>query len=77
MQFEWKKAADGTFDGVDRTSGEKKWSASAVDLTFGSNPELRAVIEMYACDDGKQAFADDFAKAWSKVMHADMYDGAW
>lgn len=77
MQFEWKKAADGTFNGVDRTSGETKWSASAVDLTFGSNPELRAVIEMYACDDGKQAFADDFAKAWSKVMHADMYDGAW
>jgi len=77
MKWQWKRAAKGTYDGVDRASGEKKWRASAVDLTFGSNPELRAVIELYACDDGKQAFADDFAKAWSKVMHADMYDGKW
>jgi catalase-peroxidase len=61
------------YEGVDRKSGNVKYTATAVDLMFGSSAELRAIAEVYAADDGKKKFAQDFAAAWSKVMHADMF----
>lgn len=62
------------FEGRDRNTGEKKWTATRVDLIFGSNTELRAIAEVYACDDAKQKFVNDFVSAWSKVMHLDRFD---
>jgi len=58
----------------DRATGEKKWTATAVDLVFGSNSELRALAEVYAGDDAKEKFARDFAAAWNKVMELDRFD---
>jgi len=63
-----------TFEGRDRESGELKWTASRVDLVFGSNSELRAVAEVYACDDAQEKFARDFVAAWDKVMNLDRFD---
>eukprot|EP00656_Telonema_subtile_P031116 TRINITY_DN3409_c0_g1_i3.p1 TRINITY_DN3409_c0_g1~~TRINITY_DN3409_c0_g1_i3.p1 ORF type:complete len:116 (+),score=21.78 TRINITY_DN3409_c0_g1_i3:132-479(+) len=57
------------FDGADASTGEQRWKASSSDLIFGSNSELRAIAEMYACDDSQQRFVDDFAAAWAKVMN--------
>ncbi|GAA6152570.1 catalase/peroxidase HPI [Pseudoteredinibacter isoporae] len=75
MSTQWKKSkTDGLYDGFDRKSGKKKYSATTVDLIFGSNSELRAIAEVYAYDNSKQKFADDFAKAWSKVMQLDRFD---
>ncbi|MBU2114932.1 MAG: catalase/peroxidase HPI [Gammaproteobacteria bacterium] len=72
MSTEWKKSAtDGLYEGFDRKSGNKKWSATSVDLIFGSNSELRAIAEVYAFDTSKQKFVDDFVKAWTKVMNLD------
>ncbi|MCS4308551.1 catalase-peroxidase [Rheinheimera pacifica] len=72
MSTVWKKSAtDGIYEGFDRKSGNKKWSATSVDLIFGSNSELRAVAEVYAFDTSKQKFVDDFVKAWTKVMNLD------
>lgn len=72
MSTVWKKSAtDGIYEGFDRKSGDKKWSATSVDLIFGSNSELRAVAEVYAFDTSKQKFVDDFVKAWTKVMNLD------
>jgi catalase-peroxidase len=68
-------AAD-TFTGRDRKSGEAKWTASRVDLVFGSNSELRALAEVYACDDAKAKLVQDFALAWDKVMNLDRFDVA-
>lgn len=68
MSTEWKAAGD-AFVGVDRSTGETKWTASSVDLVFGSNSELRAIAEYYACDDSKDAFVFDFVAAWVKVMN--------
>ncbi|MGJ8672265.1 catalase/peroxidase HPI [Rubritalea sp.] len=62
------------FEGCDRKSGEAKWTASRVDLIFGSNSELRALAEVYATDDSKQKFVEDFAAAWVKVMELDRFD---
>lgn len=62
------------FEGFDRASGQLKWQASRVDLIFGSNSELRAIAEVYACDDNRQKFVTDFARAWSKVMDLDRFD---
>lgn len=62
------------FEGRDRASGEAKWTASRFDLVFGSNSELRALAEVYATDDAKQKFADDFATSWTKVMNLDRFD---
>ena len=62
------------YDGVDRKTGVKKWSASRVDLIFGSNTELRALSEVYASDDGNEHFIKDFIKAWTKVMNLDRFD---
>lgn len=72
MSTVWKKSAtDGIYEGVERKSGDKKWTATSVDLIFGSNSELRAVAEVYAFDTSKQKFVDDFIKAWTKVMNLD------
>jgi catalase-peroxidase len=68
----WKKSdTDGVYTGVDRKTGQAKWTATSVDLIFGSNSELRAVAEVYAYDTSKQKFVDDFVKAWTKVMNLD------
>ena len=76
MQTEWRRAedVDGINHGFDRTSGELRWTATAVDLVFGSNSELRALAEVYASDDGQRKFIHDFASAWTKVMELDRFD---
>ena len=76
MGTQWQKSAasEGVLEGRDRASGEVKWTATVVDLVFGSNSQLRAVAEVYACSDAKQAFAHDFAATWTKVMNLDRYD---
>jgi catalase-peroxidase len=76
MKTEWvptSGAAD-TFTGRDRKTGEARWTASRVDLVFGSNSELRALAEVYACDDAKEKFVRDFVGAWNKVMNLDRFD---
>jgi catalase-peroxidase len=71
----WKKSAnEAVYEAVDRATGEKKWTATSVDLIFGSNSELRAVAEVYAAEDGEQKFVNDFVAAWSKVMQLDRFD---
>lgn len=76
MNTQWKPAADAkyVFEGRDRKTGEAKWTATEVDLVFGSNAELRAVVELYAYGDGQQRFVNDFVAAWSKVMALDRFD---
>jgi catalase-peroxidase len=75
MNTEWRPAAvEGTFEGRDRRTGELKWTGSRVDLAFGSNSELRALAEAYACDDARETFVRDFAAAWAKVMNLDRFD---
>jgi catalase-peroxidase len=76
MNTEWvpTSGAAETFTGRDRKSGEAKWTASRVDLVFGSNSELRALAEVYACDDSKEKFVRDFVAAWTKVMNLDRFD---
>jgi len=76
MNTTWQKSAtsDGVFEGRDRATGKIKWTGTRVDLLFGSNSQLRALAEVYACDDSKQAFVKDFAAAWNKVMNLDRYD---
>jgi catalase-peroxidase len=76
MGTEWKatsEAAD-TFDGRDRKTGKVKWTGSRVDLVFGANSELRALAEVYACDDSRDKFVKDFVAAWNKVMNLDRFD---
>ena len=68
--------AGDTFEGRDRKTGAVKWTGSRVDLVFGSNSELRALAEVYACDDAKEKFVRDFAAAWNKVMNLDRFDVA-
>ncbi|MEC8193516.1 MAG: catalase/peroxidase HPI [Myxococcota bacterium] len=67
-------ADEGLYEGKDRSSGELKWTATPVDLVFGSNAELRAVVEAYAFDESKEKFVNDFVAAWTKVMHLDRFD---
>jgi len=76
MDTEWKasSASEGVFEGTDRGTGELRWTGTAVDLVFGSNSQLRAVAEVYACDDSQQAFVHDFVAAWDKVMNLDRFD---
>ena len=76
MSVEWKKSSvcDHYYEGYDRASGEMKWTASAVDLVFGSNSQLRAIAEIYASDDAKGKFVNDFIAAWTKVMELDRFD---
>ncbi len=72
----WKATSEseGVFEGHDRISGELKWTGTRVDLIFGSNSELRAVAEAYACTDSQQKFLNDFVAAWNKVMNLDRFD---
>jgi catalase-peroxidase len=72
--WEPSDADDGTYVGKDRASGEQKWTGSRVDLLFGSNSQLRAISEVYAEDDSKEKFINDFVSAWTKVMDADRFD---
>jgi catalase-peroxidase len=76
MRTEWKPSAPGTnvFEGRDRSTRQVKWTATAVDLVFGSNSQLRAFSEVYACDDAKEQFVRDFVAAWNKVMNLDRFD---
>ena len=76
MSTEWEKSAmcDHFFEGRDRKTGEVRWTASRVDLVFGSNSQLRAISEVYASADSKEKFVNDFIKAWSKVMDLDRFD---
>ncbi len=76
MGTEWKAASDtqDVFEGRDRATGAIKWTGTRVDLVFGSNSQLRALAEVYACDDSKEKFVKDFVAAWSKVMDLDRYD---
>jgi catalase-peroxidase len=76
MSTKWQKAAgtEGLYEGVERANGKPRWTATPVDLVFGSHSELRAVAEVYAAGDGKQRFAQDFVKAWTKVMMLDRFD---
>ena len=66
--------SEGVYVGRDRKTNQAKWTATRVDLVFGSNSQLRALAEVYACNDSKEAFVKDFAAAWSKVMNLDRYD---
>ncbi len=76
LNTSWKSmdASKKIFIGTDRSNGQLKWKASSVDLIFGSNSELRALAEVYACDDAKEKFVNDFVAAWSKVMNLDRFD---
>ena len=76
MRTKWQKSAtsEGVVEGLDRTSGERKWTSTVVDLVFGSNSQLRALAEVYACSDSQTAFVHDFVAAWNKVMNLDRFD---
>jgi catalase-peroxidase len=76
MGTEWRPSttAEGVYDGRDRGTGETKWTATVVDLVFGSNSQLRAISEVYASDDAKEKFVHDFVAAWNKVMNLDRFD---
>ena len=76
MDTEWvmSSASEDVFEGRDRSTGEIKWKGSRVDLVFGSNSQLRAIAEVYGCDDAQQAFIHDFVAAWNKVMNLDRFD---
>jgi catalase-peroxidase len=75
MSTRWTKSSEsGIYEGRDRATGQVKWTATPVDLIFGSNSELRALAEFYASDDAEGKFVNDFAAAWSKVMTLDRFD---
>jgi catalase-peroxidase len=74
MKTQWHPAADGTYEGRDRRTGELRWRATRVDLIFGAHSQLRALAEVYACADSQEKFANDFVAAWTKVMNADRFD---
>ncbi|HUN76031.1 MAG TPA: catalase/peroxidase HPI [Steroidobacteraceae bacterium] len=75
MGTEWHAtASDGVYEGRDRKSRQPRWTGTRVDLVFGSHSQLRAIAEVYACDDSRQKFVDDFVAAWTKVMNADRFD---
>ena len=76
LNTKWEKSTrcEYFYEGTDCSSGELKWTGSAVDLVFGSNSQLRAITEIYACDDSKETFVKDFVAAWNKVMNLDRFD---
>ena len=78
METVWKKSEkeEGIYEGHDRASGKLKWTATPVDLVFGSHAELRAIAEVYATSGGEQKFVNDFVNAWNKVMMLDRFDVA-
>ena len=74
MNYTWKPSGDNLYEVCDRKTGKRKWTATRIDLVFGSNSILRSYAEVYAQDDAKVKFVKDFISAWSKVMHADRFD---
>ncbi len=74
ISVEWRKGSGATYEAVDRKTGAVKWTGTAVDLVFGSNAQLRALVEVYAADDAKERFVRDFVAAWVKVMRLDRFD---
>jgi catalase-peroxidase len=78
MRTRWQKSStvEGVLEGRDRTTGELRWTGTVVDLVFGSNAQLRALSEAYACSDSPTAFVRDFVAAWTKVMNLDRFDRA-
>ncbi len=74
MKYSWKPVGENLYNIIDRKTGETKWTATRVDLVFGSNSILRAYAEVYAQDDNQEKFVKDFVKAWAKVMNADRFD---
>ena len=74
MAYQWKPTGRNSYAIVERHSGNTRWTASRVDLVFGSNSVLRAYAEVYAQDDNREKFVRDFVAAWTKVMNADRYD---
>jgi catalase-peroxidase len=79
MRTQWQLSAESNgsgpvYEGRDRKTGERKWTGTRIDLVFGSNSQLRAIAEVYACNDSKEAFVKDFVAAWNKVMNLDRYD---
>ena len=75
MKTKWHKSKDAeVFQGLDRETGDVKWEGSRVDLVFGSNSQLRAIAEVYACQDNEERFVNDFVAAWAKVMNLDRFD---
>jgi catalase-peroxidase len=76
MSTQWQPAngSEGVYEGRDRKTNKIKWTGTRVDLVFGSNSQLRALAEVYASDDSKEAFVKDFVAAWNKVMNLDRYD---
>jgi catalase-peroxidase len=74
MGTEWKPVGEDVYEGHDRKTGDLRWTATRVDLIFGSNSQLRAIAEVYACDDAGEKFVRDFVAAWTKVMNLDRFD---
>ncbi|HBF45112.1 MAG TPA: catalase-peroxidase, partial [Shewanella frigidimarina] len=74
MSYNWKPAGKNLYHIVDRSTDKVKWTATRVDLVFGSNSILRSYAEIYAQDDAKEKFVNDFVKTWTKVMNADRFD---
>ena len=76
MGTQWRPSAgsEGVYEGRDRKTNEVKWTGTRVDLVFGSNSQLRALAEVYACADSKEKFVTDFVAAWTKVMNLDRFD---
>jgi len=74
MAYRWEPTRNDLYEIVDRKTGDVKWTASRVDLVFGSNSMLRSYVEVYAQDDNKEKFVQDFVSAWNKVMNADRFD---
>ena len=74
MIWEWRLRGPGCGNRCDRGTGEVKWTGTSVDLIFGSNFQLRAIADVYGCDDAEQTFVRDFVAAWDKVMNLDRFD---
>jgi catalase-peroxidase len=75
MRTRWEPSGTGgSYVGHDRKTNEQNWTATRVDLIFGSHSELRAIAEVYACADSKEKFVNDFVAAWNKVMNLDRFD---
>ncbi len=79
MSTTWKATSGDkdVFEGLDRATGKPKWTGTRVDLIFGSNSQLRALAEVYGCEDSQEKFIHDFVAAWNKVMNLDRFDLAW
>ena len=79
MSTTWKANSkdEDVFEGCDRATGKPKWTGTRVDLIFGSNSQLRALAEVYGCEDSREKFMHDFVAAWNKVMNLDRFDLAW